>query len=84
MRGHHNMEINIFAELFMPTELFIWLQLHIKNQLQSLSPAEAFVDKLNRLNWHLNSVMLLYKIYTFVPKFPVFSNLYTDHLRTFL
>lgn len=27
--------------------------------------------------------MLLYKIYTFVPKFPVFSNLYTDHLRTF-
>lgn len=40
MTGHHNMEINIFAELFMPTELFIWLQLHIKNR----TPELAFVD----------------------------------------
>lgn len=40
MTGHHNMEINIFANLFMPTELFVWLQSH-----KSLSPAEAFVNK---------------------------------------
>lgn len=31
---------NIFAKLFMPTELFVWLQSH-----KSLSPAEAFVNK---------------------------------------
>lgn len=40
MTGHHNMEINIFAELLMPTVLFIWLQLHIKNR----TPELAFVD----------------------------------------
>lgn len=58
MTGHHNMEINIFAELFMPTELFIWLQLHIKNRLQSLSPAEAFVDELNRLTFKFSHAFI--------------------------
>lgn len=42
MTGYHNMEINIFAELLMPTELFIWLQLHV--HIKNRTPELAFVD----------------------------------------